>query len=122
MVLRGGYALCGISFSDPLFSFSVTQFDLMNTGKTGVVTVNELYAGMKMVKTNQTVTTKEVEEIVTRHDAKKQGGLDFEDFLRVFSRSLLFLFTSALVFESSACGTMLTEIKVLMVAIFVYLT
>lgn len=61
----------------------------MNTGKTGVVTASELHAALKVVKTNQTVTTKEVEEIVTRHDAKKQGGLDFEEFLRVFSRSLL---------------------------------
>lgn len=60
-----------------------TQFDLMNTGKTGTVTVNELHTGMKMVKTNQTVTNKEVGELVTRHDTKKQGGLDFEDFLRV---------------------------------------
>lgn len=57
----------------------------MNTGKTGTVTVNELHTGMKMVKTNQTVTNKEVGEIVTRHDTKKQGGLDFEDFLRVIS-------------------------------------
>jgi Ca2+-binding EF-hand superfamily protein len=59
------------------------QFDLINTGKTGLITVHELEAGMKVLKTHQTATTKEVEDIVTKHDANKQGGLDFEDFLRV---------------------------------------
>jgi plastin-1 len=71
------------SYSHSELRFLKTHFDLMNTGKTGTVTVNELHTGMKMVKTNQTVTNKEVGEIVTRHDTKKQGGLDFEDFLRM---------------------------------------
>lgn len=85
---------CGIIRRSDQFSFCGTQFDLMNTAKTGVVTANELHAGMKVVKTNQTVTMKEVEDIITRHDAKKQGGLDFEDFLRVFLTPCSF--TSAL--------------------------
>uniref|UniRef100_A0A7I4AZU4 Uncharacterized protein n=1 Tax=Physcomitrium patens TaxID=3218 RepID=A0A7I4AZU4_PHYPA len=60
-----------------------TQFELFNTGKTGILTVNELEAGMKVLKTHQSATLKEVQDILTKYDSKKQGGLDFEDFLRM---------------------------------------
>lgn len=79
---------------------SAPQFDLINTSKTGVVTVNELEAGMKVLKTHQSVTLKEVQDIISKHDATKQGGLEFEDFLRVPLRP--FLFVSALS-GSSVC-------------------
>ncbi|KAG0559488.1 hypothetical protein KC19_10G108900 [Ceratodon purpureus] len=71
------------SYTDGELRYLKNQFDLINTGKTGLLNVNELEAGMKVLKTHQTATTKEVQDIVTKHDAKKQGGLDFEDFLRL---------------------------------------
>ncbi|XP_024385429.1 fimbrin-1 [Physcomitrium patens] len=60
-----------------------SQFDLINTGKTGILTVSELEAGMKVLKVHQSATLKEVQNIVSKYDTKKQMGLDFEDFLRM---------------------------------------
>lgn len=61
----------------------VLQFDHIDIGKTGVLTAAELLTGMKVLKAHQTATIEEIEAIVSRHDTKKRGGLDFEDFLRV---------------------------------------
>ena len=45
---------------------------------------------MKGLKTHQAVTSKEVQDLISKHDSKKQGGLEFEDFLRVPLKTFLF--------------------------------
>lgn len=60
----------------------------MNRTKTGILTASELESGLKALISKEPAENGEVQHLISKHDREKQGGLGFEDFLRVHTLPL----------------------------------